>query len=214
MFRALTYFWKTIGFLASLVGLYYLPADLATAPDATSAWQRILAMLSKEQAILVICAVVALWLFYRDCRDFLNRTGKPSFRWKGNKWAYGAENLTAKQAACAFANINPIEFETSTRAQAIFSDIKAAAFIGWIPTTETLESRISRGRLTLEYGQQGTPNYAGQEIEEHSLMPVSRLAKHFKDRDWNMNWISPSVPKKNLSPPNIADKTPPKTRLD
>lgn len=107
-------------------------------------------------------------------------------------WADGLDNISASDAACAFAGVYPSQFETSSKAQAIFKEILAAAQIGWIPNVEALERSVSRpagGKLALEIIRPGHPNFTHQEpFTRAAMISIKELLKHFGGRDWHTDW--------------------------
>jgi hypothetical protein len=108
------------------------------------------------------------------------------------KWAYNSKNISAMRAACAFAGAFPNDYASTPKAQAVFDEIRAAANVGWIPTSAFLETTLSRGQGgSMQWFQPGQPTYAGQEpVELDTIMDVKALYSHFKDRGWTDEWAT------------------------
>jgi hypothetical protein len=106
-------------------------------------------------------------------------------------WAAGLSQISAQNAACAFANVTPEEYDQSARAQVIYNEIKAAADLGWLPTGEEYENSLMRlpNGLTLGWrNPAGGPKFEKKEVDGQTMLTVKHLSEHFSNHAFFHNF--------------------------
>lgn len=66
-------FWGLIALIGTIVGLYYLPADIGTAEDAAEPWRRVIAMVDKDTAVLAVAIFAILLVFCSEAKPLVSQ---------------------------------------------------------------------------------------------------------------------------------------------
>lgn len=64
-------FWKSIIFIAGLIGLIFIPADILDIPDALTEWNRVFSMIDQNTALWVFVMAALIYIVWIDARPLL-----------------------------------------------------------------------------------------------------------------------------------------------
>lgn len=79
MFRVIKKFWDVFVALLTLLGIYQLPKDLQDAPEASSPWRKLIAMLDQNTALWLFAGIATAYIIWVDIRPFL-------YQWRDKRW--------------------------------------------------------------------------------------------------------------------------------